>query len=307
MSVAVVTGAGGFIGGHLVAKLLAEGWRIKVLARDASLLGDVDALEPDLDLESSEARWTAALEGADVVFHLAGIAHRRASAEMLVAVNERSPARLCAAAARAGVQRFVWLSSIKVLGETSVEPLGEASPHAPADPYAASKAVGETRLLALADRGTAVAVVRPPLVYGPGVKANFRTLLALARLAGRGLPLPLGDAVAPRSLLGVANLCDFLMRVAACGEGVLHVADPEDISVAELLRVLAGKRDLRLPVVARRRMRTFLETIGRGGDYVRLFEPLLLDTRASRHALRWEPPHSGRRLLKETMAWYLRR
>jgi len=303
----VVTGAGGFIGSHLVLRLLGGGWRVKVLARDAATLGADAALEPGLGLESSEDRWAGALEGADVVFHLAAIAHRRASAELLALVNERSPARLCDAAARAGVGRFVWLSSIKVLGEQSAEPLREDSPRAPADAYGASKAAGEAHLLARAGGDTAVAVVRPPLVYGPGVKANFRLLLALARLAGRGLPLPLGDATALRSLLGVANLCDFLMRVAVRGEGVLHVADPEDLSVAELLRVLTGNPDLRLPVIARRRMRTILTALGRGGDYVRLFEPLRLDSRATRDALGWEPPESGRRLLKETMAWYLKR
>jgi UDP-glucose 4-epimerase len=307
VSLAVVTGAGGFIGSHLVLRLLGDGWRVKVLARDAPARGADATLDPGLGLESSEDRWAAALEGADVVFHLAGIAHRRAPAEVLELVNEHSPARLYEAAARAGVARFVWLSSIKVLGEKSAEPLREDSARAPVDAYGASKAAGEARLLAQAGRDTAVAVVRPPMVYGPGVKANFRLLLALARLAGRGVPLPFGDATAPRSLLGVTNLCDFLMRVAACGEGVLHVADPEDLSVAELLRVLTGKPDLRLPAIPRRRMRTLFQAVGRRGDYTRLFEPFRLDSRVTREALSWEPPQSGRRLLKETMAWYRQR
>jgi UDP-glucose 4-epimerase len=312
---AVVTGACGFIGGHLLGHLQAAGWRIKVLARDAARLARLSgrdhgltALAPELDLHSSQAAWSRALENADAVFHLAGIAHRRANLEELTRVNERSPAMLARAAGAAGVPGFVWLSSIKVLGETSSAPLPVTAPPAPADPYAASKAAAE-RLLqtAASEHDSRICIVRPPLVYGVGVKANFLALLALARLGQRGIPLPLGQARAPRSLLGVTNLCDFLVRAALAGRGLLHVADAEDLCVAQVLELLSQGQKIRLLNVPERTMQRGLALLGRRQVYQRLFQPLQLDTRSSFADLNWRPPADSAVLLNETMAWYRQR
>jgi len=306
VSVALVTGAAGFVGRHLVSRLRSDGVRVRVLARDASRLAGVEMLNEAFTLESTEDDWAVALEGVDLVYHLAGIAHRRAKAEELAAVNEHSPARLYRAAGRAGVGAFVWLSTVKVLGEVSAEPLTEDSVVVPEDAYAASKAAGEARLLALTGASTRLAIVRPPLVYGPGVKANFLHLLALARLATRGIPLPLGNATALRSMVGVTNLCDFLTRVGAVGEGVLHVADADDLSVVDVLTRLVGVARLKLLDVPASWMRSLLAAVGRRGVYTRLFEPLRLGSRASREALAWQPPAPTGALLDETFEWYLR-
>jgi len=312
---ALVTGATGFIGQHLLSALTAAGWQVRVTARDAAGLGTflssattLQVLSEDLDLASPEADWSRVMQHTDVVFHLAGIAHRRADARVLKEINEQSPVRLLRAADAAMVGGFVWLSSIKVLGETSQAPLPENAAYAPADAYAASKAGAEKRLLELADAvSTRCAIIRPPLVYGPGVKANFLALLFLARLAERGLPLPFGQALAPRSLLGVGNLCDFLLRTAQTGSGVLHVKDAEDLCVADLLRLLTGGQRIRLLNVSAERMHTLLRLLRREGVYDRLYHPLQMDTAASYARLDWRPPMTSAELLQETMTWYRRR
>ncbi len=313
MSGVLVTGAAGFVGGHLVAHLAEAGFRVKVLARDfARLAGSAaracDALPAELTLASEPSAWVAPLESVAVCYHLAGIAHRSASAEQLRAVNEEAAVRLASAAGQAGVGRFVMLSSVKVLGDVSRAPLPETAAYAPADAYGASKMRAEQRLKAL-ELGDRLTIVRPPLVYGPGVKANFLALLKLAALAGRGLPLPLGAARAPRSFLGVANLCDFLLELTRRknADGILHVADARSLCVAELLELLNEGQRLRLWRFPEPLMGTLLRGIGRGAVHQRLFESLELDSSATRARLDWVPPHDSGRLLRETMAWYRQR
>lgn len=307
MTTALVTGAGGFVGSHLVTRLLKSEWQVKVLARDAARLPEQVASLP-LELTNSSADWSRALEGIDVVFHLAGIAHRKADAEEIEQLNVRSPAMLAEASQAAGVGGFVWLSSIKVFGETSMTPFAEDAPYAPADVYAASKVEAEKRLGELAGAGSGrLVIVRPPLIYGVGVKANFLALLSLARLAQRGLPLPLGCATAPRSLLGVKNLCDFLLAAGMRGNGALHVADADDCSVAELLTMMTSGSRIHLWRIPKSTMRTLLSLSGRAGVFDRLFEPLQLDTRRSAGALGWHPPEPTSTLIDETMQWFLQR
>lgn len=312
MRTALVTGAGGFIGQHLCRTLVAGQWRVLALTRAPAMLpAGVEAVSVQLDLDSSNRLWVDALTGVDCVYHLAGVAHRRGGADELAQINVEAPVRLFQASMTAGVGRFVWLSSIKVLGDVSARPLKESDPYAPADAYGQSKVDGERRLLDLAgvSRGdapaghTGLVILRPPLVYGAGVKANFRSLLRLADLARRGVPLPLGGAQAPRSLVGVKNLCDCLLRCAAVGTGVLHVADARDFSVAELVRILAP--DARLWKVTPGVMGALLGALGRSAIQQRLFEPLQVDQAASNLALGWQPPHPSEELLQETMTWYL--
>jgi UDP-glucose 4-epimerase len=307
MKTALVTGASGFVGGHLIAHLLQAGWQLKVLARDADQLPrttQVDAVE--LTLQSSAVQWSRALEGVDSVFHLAGVAHRQAVGAELDEVNAQSPALLAAAASSAGVESFVWLSSIKVLGETSAEPLSESADYAPADAYALSKTRGEQNLRELPVRPDfRLSIVRPPLIYGVGVKANFLALLSLARLAQRGVPLPLGAARAPRSFLAVSNLCEFLLLTATQGEGLLHVADPRDLSAAQLLEALCRGRRLSLWSVPENAIERLLRWVGREGIYHRLFEPLQLDCRDSFRRLNFRPADDSGPFFDEMMTWFL--
>jgi nucleoside-diphosphate-sugar epimerase len=297
----LVTGAGGFIGRHLLKALGERGFAVVVLERDADV--SCAAARLPLERESPAAAWREGLKGIDAVVHLAGIAHRRATAEELAAVNERWPVELFQAAGGAGVTSFVWLSTLKVLGGHSDRPLRSDDAYRPPDAYARSKMEAETALRRLAGWGpTRQAILRPPLVYGPGVTANFAALARLARLCGRGLPLPLGAARAPRSLIYVANLCDLV--IAALGQdGVFHCADDRDVTVRELLIALGAPPALLLPVPPGA-MRLLARATGREEDYARLFESFTTDREGPLERLGWRPPVSVDRGLAETRAWF---
>ena len=256
-----------------------------------------------LDSQSSVTDWAQRLEGVDLVVHLAGLAHRRAGRDELLTVNERWPVTLFEAASVAGVTDFVWLSSIKVLGDSSEQPLREADAYRPADEYAESKMRAEIKLLDIAPTSaTSLSIIRPPLVYGPGVKANFAALIRLAERCGRGLPLPLGAATAKRSLIGVANLCDLIVTVPG-HSGIFHGADAEDISVANLLLSLGARPD-RLLAVPASFGRRLAQLTGQLSLYGKLFRPLQVDQRATCEALRWRPPLTMAEQIEETVAWY---
>ena len=227
-----------------------------------------------VDAQSSRDDWVRALQDLDGIVHLAAIAHRLPDADLLDRVNVRWPLLLFEAAAEAGVAWFVFLSSVKVLGDVSERPFKIGDPHAPGDLYGDSKARAERGLL---DRQATrpqiqLAILRPPLVYGPGVKANFRTLLRWARRGRRGVPLPFGAARAPRSLISVHNLCAAI--VASCGRsGIYHCADEADLSVAALLEKLGVPRSRLLPL-PEWFVHWGLSLLGRGDAFDRLYRPL---------------------------------
>ena len=200
-------------------------------------------------------------------------------------------------AVSAGVRRFVFISSIKVHGEqtTAGRPFTAADAPAPADPYAISKLEAELALLELArETGLELVILRPPLVYGPGVGANFQRLIRWVR---RGTPLPLGSIDNRRSLVGVHNLADLaahsLTHPAAPGRAWL-ATDDEDVSTPELLRRLGAAlqvpvRLMRVPVFALRAAGTLL---GQGAALDRLCQSLQADIADTRRLLAWNPPET---------------
>ena len=230
------------------------------------------------------------LDQASVVVHLAGIAHRGASRDEFLAANVALPQRLARSAASHGA-RFVFMSSVKVHGEQSAAALTEASPLAPADNYAESKARAEDALRAIPE--LRLTILRPPLVYGPGVKANF---LALLRAIGKGWPLPLAGVTNRRSLVYVGNLVDAIMRCLDA-DGTFLVSDGEAISTPQLCRELgeALGRPARLfpfpPALLPRKLAGSLE----------------VDDSAIRRALGWQPPFTREAGLRATADWYLSR
>lgn len=232
----------------------------------------------------------AEVVGADAVVHLAAIAHRNASVSELSEVNVRLAERTARAAAAEGAH-FVYLSSVKVHGETYGGALSETSVVAPKDAYAVSKARAEEALRAVS--GLSLSVLRPPLVYGPGVKANF---LALMKLVARGWPLPLAAIDNRRSFVYVGNLVDAIIRCLDV-KGTFLVSDGAPVSTPQLCREIgeALGRPARLfpfpPRVLPRKLTGSLE----------------VDDSLIRRTLAWRPPYTRKEGLKATVDWYLGR
>jgi len=223
-------------------------------------------------------------------------------------VNVEGTAQLALEAAKAGVKRLVYISSIKVNGEESAIAYSTDSPVAPSDPYGISKWEAEEALRRIeAETGLEVVVVRPTLVYGPGVKANF---LNMMKIISKGIPLPLASINNKRSLIYVGNLVDALAvcatHPAAAGKTYL-VSDGEDVSTPELLRRVAfalgvPARLLQFPVLL---MKLLGKLTGKSGAVNRLTGSLTVDSSKIRQELGWTPPFSMEEGLLETAAWFM--
>jgi nucleoside-diphosphate-sugar epimerase len=312
----LVTGATGFIGHFLCSRLLAEGWSVRgsVLAseRPAFLVAGVESavIEP----LGGETPWQHALTDIDTVIHLAARVHIMddPSADPLVEfrkVNVDGTAQLAREAAKAGVRRLVFISSIKVNGEETATPYTPASPANPSDPYGLSKWEAEQALREIeVETGLEVVVVRPTLVYGPGVKANF---LNMMKMISKGIPLPLASINNRRSLIYVGNLVDVLTACAAhptaAGQTYL-VSDGEDLSTPELIRRTAkalgvSARLFPVPVLL---MYLAGKLSGKSGTVNRLAGSLAVDGSKVRRELGWKPPFTMGDGLAETSKWFKR-
>jgi nucleoside-diphosphate-sugar epimerase len=258
--------------------------------------------------------WTSALQGVDTVIHLAARVHvmKDISVDPLaefLKVNLHGTENLAQQAARAGVKRLVYASSVKVNGEhtSGGRPFTESDQAAPQDPYGVSKWQAEQALLRIAhETGLEIVVVRPPLVYGPGVKGNFISLLAAI---DKGMPLPLAGAHNARSLLYVGNLVDALIACAthpaAAGQTYL-VSDGEDVSTAILVEKIAealgrSSRSFYFPPGLLRAVATLL---GRAEQIDRLFGSLRVSDQKLRGELGWVPPYTMEQGLRATADWY---
>ena len=314
MTSVLVTGASGFVGRALVPRLRAAGHRVAISTRDREAARglDVDAVHVTAAL-GPETDWRPALGGIEVVVHLAARVHvmdepAADAAELHRQANAEGTLRLAEEAAAAGVGRLVFLSTVKVNGErTAQAPFRESDPPAPADAYARSKWEAETGLARLAgEGGLEVVVVRPPLVYGPGVGGNFLTLLGLCHAR---LPLPLAGEANRRSLVFVGNLADAIARCldhpAAAG-GTYLVRDGEDVSTAQLVRRAAQAlgRPARLFPLPTGVLRLAGGLIGKSAMVARLLDSLVVDDGKIRRELGWTPPFTLAQGLSETAAWF---
>ncbi|HEY0523193.1 MAG TPA: NAD-dependent epimerase/dehydratase family protein [Stellaceae bacterium] len=325
----LVTGATGFVGRALLPVLHESGWDVTAALRrppEAGASLAAPARTVVLGEFGPETDWPAALHppdgggGAapvDAVVHLAARVHvmREADPDPDAAFNRanaEATARLAVEAARAGVSRFVYLSSVKVNGERTApgRPFREDDPPMPEDAYARSKLAAETALARLAGEtaGMSITVLRPPLIYGPAVRGNF---LSLIRLAGRGIPLPLGGVEDNRrSLLAVGNLADAIRRVLDTadppGFGGYLLRDGEDLSTAALLRRLAAAlgRPARLVPVPPAILAAALRALGRGGMAERLLGSLQIDDSRFRETFAWTPPLTVDEGLRQAAAWF---
>jgi nucleoside-diphosphate-sugar epimerase len=307
MAQILVTGAGGFIGAALCPALAAAGHRVIAgLRRPAHHVAVFAAgIEPRVIGDIVPNRdWAAELRGADIIVHLAQQAHRRADRRVLAA--EPGAARaLAAAAARQGVRRLLYLSSIKAMAEATTpgRTLRAGDPPQPADAYGRAKLATERALAhAAAEAGIELVVIRPPLVYGPGVRGNFR---ALARLAASGLPLPFARLTNRRSLIYVENLAHLIGAAAthpAARGHVLLAADGAALPLRELVCVLAaaqGRRALLLAVPTPL-FSPLRRLPGIGPAVARLTLPLEVDDAPTRALLDWKPPHAAEAALRLT-------
>jgi nucleoside-diphosphate-sugar epimerase len=297
----VVTGAGGFIGGHVLARFRAAGCEVVGIVRPGAgahlKIEGVRLIERDVAAISSLAD---VLQSNDTVIHLAARAHRIVddAADPLDAFRRANvePVRmLCRSAADARVRRVIFLSSAKVFGEGRSAPYSLRDEPAPADAYAQSKWEAEQIIRATEQEAAFTwTILRPPFVYGPGGKGNFPRLVALARLAAR-VPLPLGGIANQRSMLFVGNLADAIHACAfddAAGNQTYLPTDGKDVSTPDLLRVIARVRGDRalLFSIPLWMLRAPARLLGRSAEMSRLTESLRLDSRQLREELGWHPP-----------------
>ncbi|WP_034299669.1 SDR family oxidoreductase [Herbaspirillum sp. RV1423] len=298
----LITGATGFVGKALISALATNPQYVlrACVRRDNIIFPDnVDLIKvPDL---AAETDWHAALEGIDTIVHAAARVHVMddKSADPLAEfrrVNVDGTLNLARQAADAGVRRFVFISSIKVNGEETLpgRPYTADDVPRPRDPYGISKHEAEQGLLALAkETSMEVVVIRPVLVYGPGVKANFQSMM---RWLDKGVPLPLGAITTNRrSMVALDNLVDLIvtcLRHPAARNQVFLVSDGEDLSTATLLRRAAKalQKPARLVPVPPLLLNSIAKLLGKTSVAQRLCGSLQVDIVKTSSLLGWHPP-----------------
>lgn len=302
----LVTGATGFVGTALRARLAASGVEVVSAVRRQSGL-TFEVVTGNLN---ASTEWRSALTGCDAVVHLAARVHVMNDAAqnplaLYRATNTDATLNLARQAAQAGVKRFVFISSIKVNGEGGDAQYRETDMPAPEDAYAISKWEAEQGLQRIAqETGLEVVILRPPLVYGPGVKANF---LRLMQMIQKGWPLPLGAIHNCRSLLYLGNFVDAIRlcveHPAAAGQTFL-LDDGQAVSTPELIRAVAKAmgRPARLLAVPPGLLEFAAMLLGKHAAMTRLTGSLYVDSRAIRTRLGWTPPYSMAVGLAETVA-----
>lgn len=310
----MITGASGFVGAALCHRAVFDGHRV----RGAVLPGELDRVPRGVELCPIESigpqtSWKDALEEVDTIIHLAARVHIMSDdhpdpLEAFREVNTAGTRRLAEEAARLGVRRLVFISSIKVNGEeTFGEPFKVTDAADPQDAYGLSKWEAELALYEIAERtGLEVVVIRPPLVYGPGVKANFRRLLGLV---AREYPLPLGSIENRRSLIALDNLVDLLLEAAThpAAAGELFLAgDGEDLSTPEMIRRLAHAmgKNARLMPFPPGLIRVGTSLIGRQSSFQRLSGSLQVDISRARRVMGWKPPVTVDEAFAHTARWF---
>jgi nucleoside-diphosphate-sugar epimerase len=311
---ALVTGANGFIGRPLCRALLSRGFRVTAAVRSHATVepGCERVVVSDLALPLD---WAPHLAGVTTVFHLAAHVHRmgesRTSAEAAnQAVNRQATASLAVQAFAADVRRFVLISSIKANGEATREAaFTPASEPRPEDAYGRAKLDAERAVQELAvQAGREYTIVRPPLVYGPGVRANFRSLIAAV---ARGIPLPLGLATTNRrSLIYVGNLVDCLLHISEAASAAQRVFLPSDgtpLSSAKLVREIGGALNRRVHLVPVPRFALLLagKALGRTQMVRRLLDSLEVEDPFLLDEVGWRPPVGIEQAMRETCQWYL--
>ena len=309
----VVTGASGFIGGHLCSALAESGHYVTAVSR-APLIHGSRPRQVDVraDLES-QVDYEMLLSGCDVIVHLAGLAHQSFDSfddSAFTSANQTATLNLARAAVKHGVKRFIFVSSIKVNGEST--PLGTSftasSAPQPLDAYGRSKLAAELGLIVIANTTSIeMTIIRPTLVYGPGVRANFSALMSMV---SKQLPLPLSRVRNRRSLVGVGNLVS-LITVCLDHPGAINqtflVSDNSDLSTPELIREIAKAQRRRsylfpVPMIA---LRLGAKIMRKEQLLSRLVDSLQVDTSSTIEKLGWTPPFTTSEGIAQTVDYWM--
>lgn len=310
----LVTGTSGFIGQALYAELLRRKCAVRGVIRNHAAITTTIMPVSVVSEINGNTNWSAALDGVEVVIHLAARVHvmHDTVADPLAEfrrVNTAGTEHLARCAAASGAKRLVYISSTRANGEETcdAQEFSETDAPEPQDPYGISKWEAEQSLRRVADEtGLEVVIVRPPLVYGPGVKGNFISLLTAI---DKGIPLPLAGANNVRSLIYVSNLVDALIvcatHPAAAGQTYL-VSDGADISIAVLVKAIArslgrNNRSFYLPLAL---LRTLATLSGRSDQIDRLLGSLRVNDKKIRDELGWVPPYTLEQGLRATADWF---
>ncbi len=317
MSNAMVTGASGFVGRKLCQMLAEKGCFVRAVIRHDgrnSFQGVRDVVAVD-DI-GPQTDWASSLQGIDVIIHLAARVHvmKESLKDPLAEyrrVNVEGTKHLARMAARAGVQRLVYVSTIKVNGEsTGMVPFRENDAPSPQDPYSISKWEAEEVLREIStDTGIDVVIIRPPLVYGPGVKGN---MISLMRYINKGYPLPFGNIHNSRSFISLDNLVDVLILSATrpeCAGNTFLVSDGHDISTTELIRrisqAMGGNTKLiNFPYKTCSLISRIIPSLQPVIE--RLTGSLVIDNTKFRNMLHWNPPQTLIEGIKSMVSDYLR-
>ena len=311
----LVTGATGFIGKALCRRMLAEGWHVRAAIRS---FAKKDVVPKGVEIVESgtidsDTDWGATLDGMDAVIHLAARVHVMEDSEvdpmsLYRKLDVDGTKRLAQTALSNNVRRFLFISSIKVNGEGKLTPYTENNKPLPVGPYGSSKLETERILKNLADKtNLEVVILRPPLVYGPEVKANF---LKLIKLVHKRMPLPLATVKNHRSLIYIENLVDAIFTCTihpnAAGKTFL-VSDGQDLSTPDLIKNLASAlgKPSRLVPFPPSLLHVLARLTGKSETIRKLADSLIVDSSRIRAELKWVPPFSYETGIKETVKWYL--
>lgn len=312
----LVTGATGFIGRALITRLLTFN-DYQIYASVRRLVSDFPSAVNQWKFDGVflNTNWENALQGIDCVIHTAARVHVMQDTannpiDEFRKINTSGTLNLARQAAESGVKRFVYLSSIKVNGEATVKgsPFTSDNIFIPTDPYALSKYEAEQELLKLAaESQMEVVVIRPPLVYGPGVKANF---LGMMKWVYKGIPLPFGAINNIRSFVSLDNLVDLILTCIehpAAANQVFLVSDGEDLSTTELLKRVAISLDKkpRLISVNQQLLEFSLTLIGKRKIAQRLCNSLQVEISKTKKLLNWTPPVSVDDGLRKTAEYFI--
>ncbi len=305
----LLTGANGFIGSHLIPRLEASGHIVSILLRDTHSTKVQNNKVFQYDLSNNENILNEAFHNIDVVIHLASKVHdlnNQQSLDEYIQINVNGTQQLIDAAVKFKIKRFIFLSTIKVHGDGELENISEDSIINPEDPYANSKARCEENIkLASKNSSLEYVIIRPPLVYGPGVKANFYNLIALAE---SGIPLPFASINNKRSMIYVENLCSFIEQcvIDYNAKNQIFLVKDYDVSTTDLIKIFYKYLDKpnRMFSIPSLLLKITAIIFQKRKQISRLIGNLSVDNYKTIKQLNWHPIYTFDMAIEKTIKWY---